>query len=564
MKKIIFFLSSFLLIISTVCASTQRIYVGEKIPEMYIRKIDESGKVTNKQGGFLRRVSDDAFVYCLEPFIALIDGYEYVEYQENFLEELDISAEVWEDISLIAYYGYMYPGHTEDYWYYITQMLIWMRVAPDAQFYFTDTLGGPINEAKYQEEIQEIKYLVYKHKTLPNIDDVTLLYGDRITIQDSNEVLNNYEVTSDNKLANISGNNIEINGSKLGSYNIKLVRESNNYDNVPIVYIDEDSQKVMAVGNVQDKVYEFNINVIPCNIKIIKYQETLGKEYLLAEGIEFGLYDLDNNLLETKKTNESGEIIFSNLKIGEYKIRELTVRDEYISIEEIPVSVSNERSEVEIKLTNELKKGKVKVIKYKELEDKEIVLAKGVEIGLFDKDKNLIDVGITNEFGEVVFDNLVCGKYYVRELSEFVEYELDDTYYKVIVKENSEEVIDIVNYLKKGSLIINKIGDDYAHLEGVEFNIYNHDDELVFSGATNSKGILEVNDLLLGSYYIVETKASFGYQILNDKIYFNIVEDDEVINVSITNERIRVKVPDTGMYLEEIILFIDKKRLKLA
>ena len=113
-------------------------------------------------------------------------------------------------------------------------------------------------------------------------------------------------------------------------------------------------------------------------------------------------------------------------------------------------------------------------------------------------------------------------------------------------------------------MIINKIGDDNAHLEGVEFNIYNHDDELVFSGSTNSKGILEVNDLLLGSYYIVETKASFGYQILNDKIYFNIVEDNEVINVSITNERIRVKVPDTGMYLEEIILFIDKKRLKLA
>ena len=73
MKKIIFFLSSFLLIISTVCASTQRIYVGEKIPEMYIRKIDESGKVTNKQGGFLRRVSDNTCVYCLEAVIALID-----------------------------------------------------------------------------------------------------------------------------------------------------------------------------------------------------------------------------------------------------------------------------------------------------------------------------------------------------------------------------------------------------------------------------------------------------------------------------------------------------------
>ena len=79
---------------------------------------------------------------------------------------------------------------------------------------------------------------------------------------------------------------------------------------------------------------------------------------------------------------------------------------------------------------NELKKGKVKVIKYKELANKDMALAKNIEIGLYDQNKNLIKVGTTNEYGEVVFDNLVCGKYYVRELSNLVEYELDENYYK--------------------------------------------------------------------------------------------------------------------------------------
>ena len=64
MKKVIFFLISFLLATNVVSASSERIYAGDKIPGMFIRKIDESGKITNKQGGFLRRVSDNAFVYC--------------------------------------------------------------------------------------------------------------------------------------------------------------------------------------------------------------------------------------------------------------------------------------------------------------------------------------------------------------------------------------------------------------------------------------------------------------------------------------------------------------------
>ena len=663
MKKLIFFLISCLCIVD-VSAATEKFYGGKKIPEMYITKIDEYGNITNKQGGFIRRVSDDVFVYCLEPFVDLSPETNYKVFEDNFLEELGISKTVWEEISLIAYYGYMYEGHTEDYWYYITQMLIWMEIAPDAEFYFTDALGGPINEVKYQSEIKEIKNLVKKHKMLPNITDISILYGESITLEDTNKVLSNYSIESSNNLININGNNLEINASMLGSYNIKLKRVSSNYDVLPFVYIDEESQKVMSCGNLPDIIFEFNITIKPCKlivskkdaatleninmsnikfllydsfgnlvdstftneegialfnnlktgtyylkedknqiipgyninedvikveiknattnvdfynsqvkgqIKIVKYQEVIEDNTLvqhLAKGIEFGLFDCNKNLIKTGLTNENGEIIFDNLDIGKYYIKELSVQDEYILNDDflevtVKITEDNVGSSEVIKVHNELKKGYIKVIKYKELEDKEIVLAKGIEIGLFDKDKNLIDVGITNEFGEVIF-KLACGKYYVKELSELVEYEYDDTFYKVIVKENLEEEINIVNYLKKGKLIINKVGDNFIPLEGVLFNIYNENNELVYSGLTNESGLLEVNDLILGSYYIKEMKASSGYQILNDKIYFNILENEEVITINITNERISVKVPNTGMYLEEIILFIDKKRLKLA
>lgn len=665
MKKLIFFLISFLMVINGVGASEkEQIYIGDKIPGMYIRKIDASGKITNKQGGFLRRASDNHFVYCLEPFVLLIDNFEYQEYSDNYLELLNISKETWEDISLIAYYGYMYNDHTEDYWYYVTQMMIWRVVDKNAQFYFTDTLGGAINESLYKEEIAEINSLVKMHKTLPKISDISVNYGEEIVISDENNVINNYQVISSD-MANINGNNLIIKGNKLGNYTINLVRKSTYYNDSLLVYIDSTSQTVMHAGNVPDKGYSFNISVsggkiiinkkdydtlenlkipgikfslydasnnlvdtlvtneegivifddlpvgtyylsedndqeilgyiinnevikinitdqkevnidfynkeVTGSIKIIKYKEVFDQEITLVPGenIEFGLYDMSNNLIMKKSTNEEGILIFDNLKIGKYKIKELSNNTSYINnnhyIEmEVKLTINNAGSEEIVKITNELKKGSIKVLKYKELESNDFALAKGVEIGLYDKDKNLIKVLTTNELGEVIFDNMPIGIYYVKELSEFTEYRTNDKFYKVNVTEEVEErELEIVNYLKKGKLIIKKIGDNYLPLEDTEFSIYAIDGTKIGNYRTDNNGEIIVSDLPLGDYYLKETKASSGYQILNDKIYFKILEDEEVITINVTNEKIVVKVPNTGIEFEEIILFIRKKRFQL-
>lgn len=665
MKKLIFFLISFLMVINGVGASEkEQIYIGDKIPGMYIRKIDASGKITNKQGGFLRRASDNHFVYCLEPFVLLIDNFEYQEYSDNYLELLNISKETWEDISLIAYYGYMYNDHTEDYWYYVTQMMIWRVVDKNAQFYFTDTLGGAINESLYKEEIAEINSLVKMHKTLPKISDISVNYGQEIVISDENNVINNYQVISSD-MANINGNNLIIKGNKLGNYTINLVRKSTYYNDSLLVYIDSTSQTVMHAGNVLDKEYSFNISVsggkiivnkkdydtlenlkipgikfslydasnnlvdtlvtneegivvfddlpvgtyylsedndqeilgytlnnevikinitdqkevnidfynkeVTGSIKIIKYKEVFDQEITLVPGenIEFGLYDMSNNLIMKKSTNEEGILIFDNLKLGKYKIKELNNNASYINNDhyiemEVKLTINNEGSEEIVKITNELKKGSIKVLKYKELESKDFALAKGVEIGLYDKDKNLIKVLTTNELGEVIFDNIPIEIYYVKELSEFTEYRRNDKFYKVNVTEEVEErELKIVNYLKKGKLIIKKISDNYLPLEDTEFSIYAIDGTKIGNYRTDNNGKIIVSDIPLGDYYLKETKASSGYQILNDKIYFKILEDEEVITINVTNEKIVVKVPNTGIEFEEIILFIRKKRFQL-
>ena len=80
----------------------EEIYTGEKISNVYIRKIDEHGNEKTKQGIFIRRKSDNVAVYCLEPFISLVNNSKYEIVKDNYLEKLNISNEIWNKINLIA------------------------------------------------------------------------------------------------------------------------------------------------------------------------------------------------------------------------------------------------------------------------------------------------------------------------------------------------------------------------------------------------------------------------------------------------------------------------------
>ena len=44
-------------------------------------------------------------------------------------------------------------------------------------------------------------------------------------------------------------------------------------------------------------------------------------------------------------------------------------------------------------------------------------------------------------------------------------------------------------------------------------------------------------------YYIVESEAPEGYQINNEKMYFEILEDGEIVKCTMTDEKIIIEVP---------------------
>lgn len=551
----------------SVNAKTDDIYAAEKIDGMYIRKISSSGKEVSKQGGFIRRTSDNSFVYCVEPFVDLINYYTYDVYNNNQDKYLGIDKNTWEKLSLIAYYGYQYGNHTEDYWYYITQVMIWRTVDPEASFYFTNTLGGENDERLYAKEIEEIESLVSNHYVTPEFEEIVLKEGETKRFSDKNNVLSNYVVVGNSNVT-IEDNELVVTKDTIGIEEIILRKDSSNFSDVPLVYINPGSQKVLAVGNLEPVSCKVNVKVTGYSLKIIKVDALTGDALKIA-GIKFNIYDADTNeFIMEVITDDNGEIIIDKLlSKGNYKIKEVnnqTIDGYEINDEEIYFEITGEEDLVTIEFPNNPVLGAIKVLKTNEDGN---ALA-GVTFGLYQSDGTLVDIVITDELGIALFENLQAGTYQLKELATLDGYLLDETVHEIELKLENNKLetvtIKLVNYQPKGSLEIIKVDTNNNPLPETEFVLYDSNRKEIKKTKTDSEGKIIIDNLLLGKYYLEEITPAEGYQLLDDIIEFEINNNKEVITITVTNEKIDIDIPDTeiSMNIDDYILEKRKNLLK--
>ncbi len=564
-KKILFIVVVFMVGILNVAAREDKVYSAEKIDGMYIRKISNTGKEVTRHGGFIRRVSDNKFVYCVEPFVDLINNHSYEVYDNNYASILNISDEVWERISLIAYYGYQYGNHIEDYWYYITQIMIWRTVYPDGEFYFTDTLGGENNLNKYEKEIKEIEDLVNNHYLTPEFTEIKVSEGETQRFLDKNNVLANYEVI-DNSNVVIEGNELVINGETIGEYTIELKKNSNIYEEPPLVYSSNDSQKVLSAGFIEPISYKVNFEVIGYSLKIIKVDFFTGDTIKLP-GIKFNIYDMNDEFIMEVVTNENGEITVDNLSKGSYKIKEVVnqvIPGYDIFKEEIYFEITGKEDVVTLKFPNTPVSGALKVLKTNEDGNP---LA-GVTFGLYKSDNTLVDIVITDDLGIALFENLQAGTYKLKELATTSGYLLDENVHEIELKLENNKIetvtINLVNYQPKGSLEIIKVDTNNSPLIDAEFVLYDSNKKEIKKTKTNNEGKIVIDNLLLGKYYLEEITPPNGYKLLESIIEFEITSDEEIVTITVTNELIDIDIPDTAinMNIDDYIIEKRKKMLK--
>lgn len=582
-----------LILFEEVRADKVTFYEGEWIPNIYINKVMSNGYKRYQQGLVIRRKGDDHFAYCLEPFLSLNSSSVYDEYQDNYSAHLVISNAVWQRINLLSYYGYMYEGHEDIKWYAITQVLIWRTVNSSYDIYFTETLNGKRKANAFQNEISEIENLIKNHNKKISFANqkIKANLGTKITLKDSNNVLNNYEITSSNIPANIENNYLNLEANKIGQFQIHLINKDKKYSNNPLIYQSDNSQNIMITGSYADINIDLQIDVSGLAIKVIK-KDYDSDDIIKKANLKFKIKNIDTNEYVENSDNPTDKYIFTtnsdgyfitknNLPYGKYAISEETnnLDGYYWNKEPLIIDLNantlfskdtNGKLYYEDNFYNKRIKNKIVVHKTGEVVDfingninHQFNSLPNVLIGLYAKEP-IIDINgniiyqkndkiaeeKTDANGQITFANLYFGKYYLKEIAVDSKYQLDENKYDVIISqsEDDKEIIksvNIKNYLQKGSLILTKI-DSLTNevISNTKIGLYAKDNELIYEGITDNNGQIVINNLPLGTYYVKEISPASGYNLNEDIIFLNISSNNEIVYIDLKNDPI-IEIPDT-------------------
>ena len=97
-----------------------------------------------------------------------------------------------------------------------------------------------------------------------------------------------------------------------------------------------------------------------------------------------------------------------------------------------------------------------------------------------------------------------------------------------------------------GSLEFTKVDFSTGEvLSDTLIEIYNENNELVFSGRTNEEGKIVINELRYGKYYILEKEAPEGYELNDEKMWFEITEDGQIVKSEMKDHKKVIEVPNT-------------------
>lgn len=327
----------------------------------------------------------------------------------------------------------------------------------------------------------------------------------------------------DKKTTDING---EIVFSKLafGQYYIQETKAPNGFvldATLHSVNVNNDTPNLVAEISLKNKKEVVQLG----KIKLLKLED--GSNLPLKDA-EFSLYDQNKQLIQTKVTSDKGEINFDKLPFGQYFLKETKAPNGFVLDDTLrSIIIDQQTPELTFKITLKNKKdvtqlGKIKLIK---LEDGSKKTLKGAKFTLFDHNKKKIESQVTNDKGEINFDKLPLGQYYVQETKAPNGFVIDSTMHSVLIDKDTPEFLVTLTLSNKkekttvGSIeIIKRDKDTGKVLQGAEFALLNEKKEVVMTKVTDKNGKIIFSDLAFGKYFVKETKAPSGYE-LDGKLY---------------------------------------------
>ena len=152
---------------------------------------------------------------------------------------------------------------------------------------------------------------------------------------------------------------------------------------------------------------------------------------------------LSDGTIKNYTTDANGRIVIDNQKPGKIIVKELEAVDKYkLNTDEMEIELKYNESK-EITVENELQRGNIKVIKIDK--DNNKIRLEGVKFELRDENNTLIQEGETDKKGELLFGNILVGKYKIIETQTKAEYELLNEELIIEVENDKTKELQIEN-----------------------------------------------------------------------------------------------------------------------
>ena len=351
----------------------------------------------------------------------------------------------------------------------------------------------------------------------------------------------------------------------LGKYEVKEVKAgygmvlSSEVHTVELIYAGQDvavTETATSFVNERQKVEVSLEKALETNelfgignngeIKNISFGLFADEELVSASGTSIP----KDGLLEIITLDENGRAtVGTDLPLGSYYVKELATDEHYqLSGEKYPVvfEYAGQEAATVVIAVNDGEPMENKLI-YGSVSGKKVDEngegLGGALIGLFKSDdvefteENALMTVVSGDDGSFSFENVPYGSWYIREIKPITGFVLNETVYDVNISENEQVVeIEIVNKLVRGNIALTKVDAEYTDtkLTGAVFEVYkdsndngelDSEDELIGTPTEKEIGQYEMNDLLYGRYFILESASPDSY-IRDEGVYEVFIDTD--------------------------------------
>jgi hypothetical protein len=447
-------------------------------------------------------------------------------------------------IKEIAYFGYGYKNQTDYKYYMASQELIWEYLNKiDITWTNTLDINGPkIDIESYKKTITNH---IKKSQDILGIESqLNCKIGDKLTLIDTNNVLEYFDISNSGKQQVTIKNNtmiINVNENYIGEDKIYIKRKE-EYSNLATIHYSDNSQTILSVGNLNTfrRVIFLTIKGETLTTNLVDKDtmtSTPSGQSTLA-GAEYELYDENKKLITTFKTDDTLTNKIENLYHKKYYIKQIKASKGY-KLNENLIEFDLTNTNNKLTLTEEVIKSTVEINKLYELGNN-YERENNIKFNIYDNNKNLYTSLTTTKYGTDSI-TLPYGSYTIEQDNTTYGYDKVKNI-DLTIDENSNTTIryDLVDKKILNKIHIttkNKLTNEKILEKNIKYKIKEKTNNKYLTYIDNDNNQIEEFSTNDSGELIIPIKLPYGeYQLEQVSTPTNYLENKKLINITINDK----------------------------